>query len=303
MKKTTSTKVSIPPNALVKVTQTKHIVEVQHMEKMNTKANIKKIDKDRYIEIATGEIKEFKHIENRQQSYNSLRQTFKKTRYLINNNLEGKPNELHVTLTYKENMTDTKILYKDFKNFMDRLRYKYKKETTIDYITVVEPQERGAWHCHVLMRFNDLEKIYVKSSDMEELWGQGFVKIKALKGVDNIGAYLSAYLSDVELNEESAKIAIQEGRDIKTKVIEGKEKRFVKGGRLHMYPPGMNIVRKSKGMEYPPRLDMKYKEAKKIVGSAKPHYEKSYELEKDDFKNTLSYEQYNLKRKSIEQQK
>ncbi|MGW7157742.1 rolling circle replication-associated protein, partial [Streptomyces sp. NPDC054887] len=62
-------------------------------------------------------------------------------------------------MTYKKNMTDTKKLYSDFQNFIDRLRYKYKKESSIDYLSVVEPQGRGAWHCHVLMRFNDLDKI------------------------------------------------------------------------------------------------------------------------------------------------
>jgi hypothetical protein len=197
-------------------------------------------------------------------------------------------------------MTDPKKLYQDFQSFIDALRYKYKKETTIDYISVVEPQERGAWHCHVLLRFNNIDKIYLKNEDVRAMWGQGFVKVQALKGVDDIGAYLSAYLSDVELNEESAKIAVEEGRSVETKIINGEEKRFVKGGRLHMYPPGMNIVRKSKGMKYPPRIDMKFEDIKKIVGSAKPHYEKSYEIEKDDFKNTISYIQYNLKRKQIE---
>ncbi|MCG7315622.1 hypothetical protein MHL30_21335, partial [Priestia flexa] len=149
----------VSENALVKVTQMNHIIEVQHMERMNRTNHIKKLDKESYVDIRTGEIKEFQQSENRKDNFNSLRQTFKKLRYLINNNFIGSANELHITLTYKENMMDTKQLYEDFKNFMKRLKYRYKKQTTIDYITVVEPQGRGAWHCHVLMRFNDLDKV------------------------------------------------------------------------------------------------------------------------------------------------
>jgi hypothetical protein len=289
-------KVLIAPNAVVKVTKMNHIIEVQHMEKMNRTNNIKKLDKDFYVDLSTGEKKEFKHSENRQQNYNSLRQTFKKLRYLINNNFLGLSNELHITLTYKENMTDSKRLYEDFKNFMKRLKYKFKNDSSIDYISVIEPQGRGAWHCHVLMRFNGLDKVYIKNKDLKALWGLGFVKIKSLKDVDNIGAYLSAYLADVELTEENMLEAAVRESSIVVREVEGKEKKFIKGGRLRMYPPGMNLFRKSKGIVYPDREEMKFKEVKKIVGSAQPHYEKSYHIENEDFENTISYVQYNTKR-------
>mgnify|MGYP001178162003 CR=1 FL=1 len=288
--------VFIADDDLVTVTEMNHIVEVQHMRKMNRQAHIKKLDKDRYVDLQTGEIKEFKHIENRSDSYNSLRQTFKKLRYLINANFEGKPNELHVILTYKENMTDTKRLYSDFDKFMKRLRYKYRNESSIDYISVVEPQERGAWHSHLLLRFNDLEKIYIPNEELASLWEQGFTKTKSLKNVDNIGAYLSAYLTDVELTDENVIKAISDKTAIKIVQVEGQQKKFIKGGRLHLYPPGMNLFRKSRGIVYPERQRMKHKEVKKVVGSAKPTYSKSIEIEKNDFQNTITYEQYNLKR-------
>ncbi|MFD5944378.1 MULTISPECIES: rolling circle replication-associated protein, partial [Streptomyces] len=249
---------------------------------------------------STGEIREFEHSENRQENYNSLRQTFKKLRYLINNNFIGRPNELHITLTYKKNMTDTKKLYSDFQNFIDRLRYKYKKESSIDYLSVVEPQGRGAWHCHVLMRFNDLDKIYIKNAELRSLWGLGFVTIKSLKDIDNIGAYLSAYLTDIDLEDvqdrETALKVASEGCEVQTKIVEGREKKFLKGGRLHMYPSGMNMYRKSKGIVKPEREEMKFGDIKKVVGSAKPHYEKSYHVENDNFENTISFLQYNTKR-------
>lgn len=296
MNKRNEDEVLILPNDVVKMTKMNHIVEVQHMEKMNRKNNIKKLDKDRYVDISTGEIREFEHSENRQQNYNSLRQTFKKLRYLINNNFIGQANELHITLTYKENMTDTKQLYKDFKYFVERLRTKYKNQSSIDYLSVVEPQGRGAWHCHMLIKFNDLDKVYIKNKDLRETWGNGFVKIKSLKDVDNIGAYLSAYLTDIELTEETALKAIAEESEVVIREVDGQEKKFVKGGRLHMYPPGMNLYRKSKGIYPPVREDVRYKDIKKIVGSAKPHYQKSYHIENDEFENTITFIQFNTKR-------
>ncbi|WP_441299881.1 rolling circle replication-associated protein, partial [Brevibacillus reuszeri] len=189
--------VIIMPDDLVTVTSMNHIIEIQHMAKMNTRSRIRKLDKHHYVDLETGEKKEFSLSVNRGENENSLRQTFKRLRYLINNNFVGKPNELHLIQTYAENMTDHNQLYKDFNKFIKRLKYKYKDKTTIDYISVVEPQGRGAWHCHVLMRFNDVESLFIPNAELRELWGHGFVTIKPLKDVDNIGAYLSAYLTDV----------------------------------------------------------------------------------------------------------
>lgn len=306
--------VIIPEHDSVKVTVMNHLIEVQHMEKMNTVNHIKKLDKDRYLDLRTGEIKDFQHSENRQQNYNSLRQTFKKLRYLINNNFTGKPNEIHLILTYAENMTDPKQLYKDFDKFMKRLRYKYENESSIDYLSVIEPQGRGAWHCHVLMRFNDLEKVYIPNkfdkstkeaidAPMYDLWGNGWITIKSLKDVDNIGAYLSAYLTDIEFDATKFETGEYDwtkfiGKDFEVKSVihEGQEKKFIKGGRLYMYPPGMNLYRKSKGIDYPEHQMIKYKNIKKIVGSAEPNYSKSYHIENGDFENTITFVQYNLKR-------
>lgn len=276
---------------IVTVTEMGHIVEVQYMFKENTRPNIKKLNKDEYIDLKTGEIRFFDKTENRSQLENSLLQTFKKLRYLINNNFKGSSNELHIVLTYHENITDYKRLYADFKKFIKKLRYKYDDVSKIEYINVVEPQGRGAWHCHLLLRFDDLKKVYIPNEDIRNLWGNGFVMIKSLKDIDNIGAYLSAYLADIELTEKNSEI-LKPGMSVK----QVDDKKFIKGGRLHMYPSGMNIYRTSRGIKPPERKRMSYKKAKKIVGSAEPHYSKTINIENDDFSNTISYLQYNLKR-------
>lgn len=289
---------AIHENSFVTVTKMNHVVEVQWMEKVNRVARIVKLDKYHYMIVSTGEVKEFETSSNRSDSYNSLRQTFKRLRYLINNNFTGGRNELFVTLTYAENMTDTKRLYYDFDRFIKKFRYRYRDKGSIDYLSVVEPQARGAWHIHCLMRFNEIDNVFIPNADLASIWGHGFVTVKALNNVDNVGAYLTAYLADLELDEKSVYVLMKENREVVVKEVDGREKAFIKGGRLHLYPSGMNLYRCSRGIKMPERNEMMYAEAKKIVGSAKPHYTKKISVNDDEtgYSNTIIYEQYNTKR-------
>ena len=300
------TDAGILPIEPVIVTQTNHIVEIQYMARMNEHANIKKLDKDHYVDLRTGEVQEFKHFSNRADSFNSLRQTFKKLRYLINNNFTGAANEKFLTLTYAENMQDRERLMHDFQKFMQKLNYSYKDFSSVDYLSVVEPQARGAWHMHVLMRFNDIDTVYLDGADLRRLWPHGFHTVKSLRDVDNIGAYVSAYLTDMELTDNLANDMLESpnlntdhftGGGIEFEVKKD-GKKYAKGARLHFYPPGINLYRKSKGIKEPERQRMKYDKIKGIVGSHQPHYATAFRItdQESDFANTIIYEQYNLKR-------
>lgn len=282
-------------NAKVKVVKMGHLLEVQHMTHTNKKAHTKKISKDEYINLATGEICEYHHNENRAQNSNSLAKSFKKLRHLINNNFTGAKNELFVTLTFAKNSSDPETVYKDCEKFIKKLKYKFKQESTIDYINVVEPHGSGQFHTHLLLRFNELKKVQLAKEEVEKIWGHGFVKVKGLQEVDNIGAYLSAYLSDMELPENTV---LDEKRleNVEVKIVDGKEKKFLKGGRLHFYPSGMRIVRSSRGIKEPEKLEMRYSELKKEVKGKNPHFSKSVRITSDDYTNTITYEQYNLNR-------
>lgn len=273
-----------------------HISEIQYMEKMNLKPHTVKLSKHEYLVLETGEIKQYIHNENRSQNANSLRKTFKKLRYLINNNFIGASNELFLTLTYAENMTDNERLYTDVDKFVKRLRYRYKNQSTVDYLNVVEPQERGAWHCHMLIRFNDLEKIFIPNDELAKLWGHGFVTVKSMKKVDNIGAYLTAYLADVELTGDNDDLAYKDDTKVVEKTVNGQEKKFIKGGRLYMYPSGMNLYRKSKGILPPERSRMHYEKAKEAIGAVNPNYFRRIDIETPEYSNVLIYEEYNTLR-------
>lgn len=294
----------ISAEKIVKLTDMGNIKEIMYLEKRCSKPfGIKKLNADQYVLLKTGEIKEYNKIENRSQDKESLRKTFKHIRELINTNFIGSNNELCFTITYKENMTDPKVLYKDFDRFIKKLKYHFGK---IDYINVVEPQGRGAWHCHVLLIFRDHKKIYIPNKRIAELWGYGFVSVKAIKkDIDNLGAYLSAYLGDVEINDDNIRELLHDGvvkpgqaLNIKEVEVEGVKKKFIKGGRLHYYPPKMNIYRCSRGIKKPAVSHISYEKAKKIVGAATPTYSTRTVIQDDNGEqlNSIIYEQYNLKR-------
>lgn len=280
----------------VTLTRMNHISEVQYLEKQNIMANTLKLNSDEYLVLGTGEIKEYKKNENRSENINSLLKTMKKLRYLINNNFIGSNRELFITLTYKENMTDLKRLYSDFSKFIKRLRYKYK-EFELDYINVVEPQERGAWHCHVLLKSNNIAPLYISNRDLASLWGHGFVRVNRLENVDNIGAYVTSYLTDIivsddaPLSDEIVEKEITLNNNDSTKVT----KKIKKNGRLVLYPSGTNFYRKSKGIKFPERYKILYKDIKKGQ-LGKLTYEKNIEFKNDNFENMIRYEYYNRKR-------
>lgn len=289
---------------IVKLTDMGNIKEIMCLEKRCIMPfGIKKLNAYEYMVLDTGEIKQYNKIDNRAQDKESLRKTFKHIRELINTNFVGERNELCFTITYKDNITDPKVLYKDFEKFMKKLKYKYG---SVDYINVVEPQGRGAWHCHILLKFNDLKKAYIPNKDIADMWGHGFVKVKAIKkNIDNLGAYLSAYLGDVEFDESKIMELVQDGVikfnqsiNIKEVEVDGVKKKIIKGGRLHYYPPGMNIYRCSRGIKQPTVIHLSYEKAKKIVGAATPTYSTKTVIQDDDGKiiNSITYEQYNLKR-------
>ena len=118
-------------------------------------AIVEKVSAELYVDKRTGEVKEFRHAENRADSKASVAQSLRKLRDLINTNLAEPENALWVTLTYAENMRDAKRLYEDFRRFWQRFRYYLDKHEypPAEYITAAEPQGRGAWHLHAALDY------------------------------------------------------------------------------------------------------------------------------------------------------
>lgn len=294
----------IPLSADVRYKVAGNVREVIFSSCIAKGGNITKLDKDTYMVNSTGEVKEINHIENRSNYIASVKRSMSKLRDYINTNVKDVRFCRWLTLTYAENVTDTKKVYFDFKNFVKRARSIYGH---FEYIACLEPQGRGAWHLHVILIFDHIAP-FMPNDVVADCWKKGFVTIKALESkdgtVDNLGAYLTAYLCDVELEEfknEYPNMSIGEIKEVEFKGENGenKKKKYVKGGRLWRYPPGCNLFRCSRGIEKPEVSEMLYFEAKEKIGSAKPTYSQTILL-KDEvtgFSNTITREYYNILRK------
>lgn len=265
----------IPEYATVKVTKSGNITDILYSKKQNSTCYIRKLDSNRYCDLRTGEVKECKHIENRQQNLKFVANSLKSLRQIINTNVQDISTCRWITLTYAENMQDPKRLRKDAEHFFERLRNQFGH---CEYISVAEPQARGAWHLHVILIFDGVAP-FMNNVDVRNAWKRGFVNVRALDNVDNVGAYLTAYLGDLELSEAETEEVPFGDKDVKVLEVEDaagtkQKKSFVKGGRLHLYPPNFNIYRCSKGIKKPVVTRQSYKQAIAEVGSAKLTYKK-----------------------------
>lgn len=296
---------SIGREDLVSLKTMGHIYEICYLQNKNNKITCQLIDKYHYMYLNTGEVFECNHIQNRSESKFQVGQSLKRLRDYINTNVVDTNKCKWVTLTYAKNMTDTKKLYNDFKNFIRRFKERYGH---IEYITACEPQARGAWHMHLIIIFDRVAP-FIPNATIEKLWQQGFTKTTKLDDIDNIGAYLTAYLGDMEFTEENilelekqglkvSQMALKEVNEIEG--IKLKEpKSFIKGGRLYMYPPKFNLYRISRGIKKPKKEYYSYHVAKEKAGLQLPTYSKGIKLSDTDnsFANIIIYEYYNTKRK------
>lgn len=124
---------------------------------------------------------------------------------LIRLNLE--PGSCLLTLTYRENMQDYDRAYKDFKKFVMRVKYNYN--IVLRYLRVVELQQRGAIHFHVVI-FSP-EFALIPYTEIYETWGHGAVHVRKIKDIDDvtadrIGNYLGKYLSKSKDIEKDKKL-------------------------------------------------------------------------------------------------
>lgn len=229
-----------------KVVQAGHIVEVTNFSKVNREATIRRLDNSRYVVLSTGEIKTYtKRTETRQQDSSSFARSMRKLKSLINANFVASKQTHWCTLTYAENMTDRDRLRHDFNLFTKRFfRYcdsKFFPKPAL--IGVPEPQARGAWHVHLLIFWDMPVAPYIENSLFASFWQQGFVNIKRLakrgssEDIDNLGNYLTAYLTDMPLSDADRAGVFYTDSDISKK----KGKMFVKGARLSLYPSGCRL--------------------------------------------------------------
>lgn len=228
-------------------------------------APTKRLDKHTYMVKRTGEIKEYeeglavggKHI-------NNLRRTFAELKYLIRSNFDSSNKwQKFVTLTYGHDgyrNKDPKLLYKDFKHFMQALRRGFPGHE-FTYISVAEPQGDGTWHLHIMIKSGQ-PKWWFDKELCNKYWPHGMTKVEQLKS-DDVGQYYIAYFTDLETEYHSH----QGGH---------KTKAQIKGSRLRYYPRGFKFYRASRNIVRPVVEMAQYDEVLSDYGE--PKFTKSIKL-------------------------
>ncbi len=92
-----------------------------------------------------------------------------------------------LTLTFGTKMFDLSKANKLFNTYIRRMHKHFPK---FKYIAIVEFQKNGRVHYHLLCNLK-----YVPSEKLEEIWQNGFINIRRIDRIDNIGAYVCKYLS------------------------------------------------------------------------------------------------------------
>lgn len=133
----------------------------------------------------------------------TLRDSKNQLRRLAIRNFEpGKT--LFMTLTYRNeghlSYFDIDTADKHFRIFIQTLRE--ESEQHFKYIAVREFTKKGRIHFHLLIDFKIDGDLYEGSCDLKrwerdiaKVWGHGFVDIKITTHIDNVGAYLSKYMT------------------------------------------------------------------------------------------------------------
>ncbi len=238
----------------------------------------------KYAVISTGEIKEMINKgDTRDINISSLKRTMRTLRRLIAHNFKGGIKELWVTLTYKETITDPNTIYNDFKIFIKKIRKHYGH---VEYISVIEPHAKyGKFHLHVLLK--SPKKLYIENSHLAELWGKGFTKTKRLSEKDSIANYVVSYLTNLDTSELN-----------ETDNSESGKKSIIKGNRLYLYPKGLRIYRKSKGIINPDEgIDIKENLIEEYNLYPTPEYTANYSIKDNNEEEILIIKEFYKRRR------
>lgn len=185
----------------------------------------------------------------RTDNISTLKKSFKRNRDIINCNFFGNNNELFLTLTYRDRKRgkDIKKVNADFDRFVKRIKRKTHVNTaSLVWFSALEPQADGTWHLHCLLKWKDRNRIFIANTMLAALWGCGFTKTTAIDNVTNIGAYLTAYLTNVVVDSTEE----NEMKDSTTWTA-NHEHMIEKSGRLGYYHAFTHVGRHSRNCKQP----------------------------------------------------
>ena len=199
------------------------IVSLSHQ---NESSCIKKLNKYEYLDLNTGEIK--KYNLNNSVSIKDIKRKVRKYEELVLYNFTGGRNELFITLTCSDKVTDISVIKNRYNKFLERLKKDYKD---IDCIALYETTANSYWHIHLFIKYIDISKVLtIPHQDLlNKYWTYGAVHIiRNFNTFKNLG--------------------------------HSKDSRQEKLERLTEFPKGCRMYSKTRGIKTPPKERIQYKD-------------------------------------------
>lgn len=137
--------------------------------------NYRKISKDEYVDITTGEVRRYK--KRKYKDKESIRRATSNLKEILRNNFNGGKNELFITLTCEELTEDYDVARKFCDNFFKDLRNKYEG---LEYVYVLELQKRKSWHIHAWIKSTKRKILYIDNEEIAKIWNKGFAKTQRI---------------------------------------------------------------------------------------------------------------------------
>lgn len=190
----------------------------------NKTVSIRRINKYEYLDLNTGEIKQY-NLDN-PTSKSDVKRKLKKYEELVLFNFTGGASELFITLNCENNITDIADIKKMYNNFLDNLKKDYKD---LDYIALFQQNSNWWWHIHLFIKNNQHKKLYIEREDLMQYWG-------------------------------SKNVYVMPNKNTFQTLRHSKDKRDDQLERDIYFPKGEKMYHRSKGIKTPKKEKMTYKD-------------------------------------------
>ena len=202
---------------------------------------IKKLSKYEYIDTRTGERKYYDL--DKPTDIKDVKRKVRKYEEIVMYNFQGGKNELFITLTCRDKITDLQVIKNRYQEFLKKIQKDYKG---LECIALFETTANSYWHIHLFIKYVDTSnELYIPHNELKDYyWGYGAVHIiKNSNTFRNLG--------------------------------HSKDSRQEKLERLTNFPKGFRMYLKTRGIKTPPKEKIPYKDC--------PEYQSSdYSVTKTD---------------------
>lgn len=194
---------------------------------------IKKISKYEYIDTRTGERKYYDL--DKPVNIKDVKRKVRKYEEIVMYNFQGGKNELFITLTCRDKITDLKVIKDRYKEFLENIQTDYKG---LECIALFETTSNSYWHIHLFLKYVDTSKVLtIPHQDLlNKYWTYGAVHI-----IRNFNTFKSLGHS--------------------------KDSRQEKLERLTNFPKGCRMYMKTKGIKTPPKEMKAFKDCPEFKSS------------------------------------